>query len=247
MYIALYSILVLLLSIPFYLLNKKSNRLPANLPNSAIMVVVPMLLAILFSSLGWGISLDELFQTFKLDFSNQIFSILISIIMPLIIYIISRFIFREKMNSQEKPLNIKANKITLGSSFRILFFYLLGATIEEIGWTSYATQIALEEGWSVFATAIVVAIVWQLWHLVPFKQMGRTNKWILFHSLTAVAYRIMMTYLFVHTNGSIYPEILIHTMINFAPELFPEKYEGYDPLINCIVASCSLVVFLILI
>lgn len=227
--LSIYFFLVLSLSLPFLFLNKLTDVMPFSLPNSSIMIIVPMIVAMIFSYFDSGISFDQLWVTFSIDTSKDWIYLVTSLFIPIIVNGISYIVYSKRMRSGNK-YNVSLKKILLGG-----VLYFVGAVIEEIGWTAFATQVAMKAMDSVFLVSILIGVVWQLWHLAPFLQLGRSIRWILFHSLTAIGYRVIITYFFVQTDYSIYPAILIHTMINLAPELLPMKYETYNPVLTAII------------
>lgn len=234
--LSIYFFLVLSLSLPFLLLNKLTDVMPFSLPNSSIMIIVPMIVALIFSYFNLGISFDQLWATFSIINSKDWIYLVASLFIPIIMYGISYIVYYKRLISSTK-FNVSLKTISFAG-----VLYFVSAVIEEIGWTAFATQVATKSIDSVFVVSVLVGIVWQLWHLFPFLQLGRSRWWILFHCLTAIGYRVIMTYFFVHTNSSIYPAILIHTMINLAPELMPMRYETYNPALTAIIIWSGIII-----
>lgn len=74
---------------------------------------------------------------------------------------------------------------------------------------------------------------------VPFAQLGRTPEWIFWHSLSAVALRIIIVWLFESTGMSILVAVVFHTMVNLSWALFPVSGSYYDPLIAFVILSVA--------
>ena len=105
--------------------------------------------------------------------------------------------------------------------------FFLGAIIEELAWTTYATPV-LQKSYGILKTGLIIGLVWGLWHLVPYIMQGR-DIWSIFFLVTnSVAFRIIMGYLYNYSNGATISALFFHTMINLVPELLPGGYKAFD-------------------
>lgn len=107
----------------------------------------------------------------------------------------------------------------------ILFvaFFILG-TGEELGWMGYAAD-PLQERRSALTTGIILGLVWAIWHFVPLIQMGRTLTWIAWWTLSTVALRILIVWLYNNTGKSVFAAIVFHATSNLSLPVFPMNYD----------------------
>ena len=107
----------------------------------------------------------------------------------------------------------------------ILFvvFFILGAG-EELGWMGYAAD-PMQERRSALTTGIILGLVWAIWHFVPLIQMGRTLTWIAWWTLSTVALRILIVWLYSNTGKSVFAAIVFHATSNLSLPAFPMDYD----------------------
>ena len=92
---------------------------------------------------------------------------------------------------------------------------------EEIGWRGYALpRLAARFGYA--SASLLLGVIWALWHLPlyfnPFAEVhGQSFPTFV---LLVVAISVVMTWLYVHTNGSLLLATLMHWAINHTSELF---------------------------
>lgn len=123
----------------------------------------------------------------------------------------------------------------------VLFFFaafFIGAIGEEAGWQGYAYP-ALRSRRSAITSAVILGLIWALWHVIPFIQLGRSGEWIMWHFLSAVAMRIIIVWLFECSGSSILVAVLFHMMINVSWALFPISGSHYDPFITFVLLAVS--------
>lgn len=63
-------------------------------------------------------------------------------------------------------------------------------------------------------------------------QLGRSFEWIFWHSLSAVALRIVIVWLFENSGRGVLVAVLFHAMINVSWALFPNSGSYYDPAVT---------------
>jgi membrane protease YdiL (CAAX protease family) len=105
----------------------------------------------------------------------------------------------------------------------IFIFFLGGPLQEEFGWRGYAFE-HLRERYSALVAAILAGLMWGLWHLplffVPRAEDYYNNPiWGLL--LTTVLAGIILAWIYVNTNGSIFAAMLGHTMFNWSNWVIP--------------------------
>lgn len=122
------------------------------------------------------------------------------------------------------------------SAFILMFF--IGAVGEELGWQGYAYG-RLRDRWSSLESGVILGVVWALWHVVPFVEMGRSGDWIVWHSLCMVAMRVVIVWLFVNTGQSVFIAVLFHTMSNIPYGILPNYGAYYDPMVSFLILAMA--------
>ena len=234
---------VFALSVPFYVLGAFGGRLQGLqlLPDSALMAFVPMFAASLLvyrsrGVAGMVIAVRNISGAIR---STKLRWYIIALLFLPVICVLEFGIMR--LTGSEVPIP----QIAFGE---VLFFFaafFIGAIGEEAGWQGYAYP-ALRSGRSVIKSAVILGLVWALWHVIPFIQLGRSGEWIIWHSLSAVAMRIIIVWLFERSSSGILVAVLFHTMINVSWALFPIAGSYYDPFITfaLLAVSAGLIVWL---
>ena len=125
----------------------------------------------------------------------------------------------------EKLTKLLFDPILLLASIGYLF--LLGPLPEEPGWRGYALDRLLVHCGAVTAS-IWLGILWAFWHMPLFFVTGSYQHGIGFgtqafwlFNLTAVSASILMTWVYQHSERSIFSAILFHAVINFTRDVVP--------------------------
>lgn len=95
----------------------------------------------------------------------------------------------------------------------------LGASGEELGWRGFLLPRLLGR-FSPLMAALVLGIVWAIWHIPAFLVSTLTQSSLAFpvFLLTVICLSVFMTWIYVHTRGSILVAgVLPHVMANAAP------------------------------
>ncbi|HNY45142.1 MAG TPA: CPBP family intramembrane metalloprotease [Bacteroidales bacterium] len=218
-------LLVIPLSVPFYVLNLIPVQLfPFRLPTSVLMIFVPLGLAIYAVwKNGDADKLKEFFRAI-VDFrkAKNRFSLVLSFLfMPFLFFIAA--IIKDPDNLL--GMSQWGSRIVIFAGGFVLFYF--GAIFEELAWTTYATPV-LQKSYGILKTGVLIGVVWGLWHLVPYIMMGHDGRTVFFLTTSSVAYRIIMGYLYRYSSGATTSALLFHTMINLSPELLPGRYEAFD-------------------
>jgi membrane protease YdiL (CAAX protease family) len=106
----------------------------------------------------------------------------------------------------------------------VLFVLVVG---EELGWRGYALPLLLEKR-SALTASLILGVLWGLWHLPTFLVPGTPQYGL---PLTAfviltIEYSILMTWVFLHTHGSVLIATLFHGAINLSQGFFLGGIEG---------------------
>ena len=220
-----YVALVFGLSLPFYALGLTQTHLPfvTALPLSAIMAVVPAVAAIILSGNRGGVRtlLGRLRYWPRLGWAA--FAIAC---MPLLFWLTAVILDRVGAGLPE------AQWLPVTSIALSLIIFLVGAVGEELGWQGYLYP---RMRGAPLQSAMVLGVIWALWHVVPFAEMGRSGPWIVWHCLATVAMRVVIVWLVENTAQSVMIAVLFHMMAN-APWGAVANFEAfYDPMIAAVL------------
>jgi hypothetical protein len=93
--------------------------------------------------------------------------------------------------------------------------YFVAGQCEELGWSGYALD-PLQARWKALEASLLLGAVWVTFHLVPLVQSGRGPGWITWWSLATLAQRVLFTWLYNNTGGSVFATALFHATGNLA-------------------------------
>ena len=105
----------------------------------------------------------------------------------------------------------------------------------------YASD-SLQNRWSALGAGVILGLVWGLWHVIPYVQTGNAPIWIVWQSLSAVARRIRIVWIYNNTGRSVFAAILAHTMDNVSWSLFPNYGSHYDLFVTGMIVYLIVVV-----
>jgi hypothetical protein len=104
------------------------------------------------------------------------------------------------------------------AEFLLLMYYILvtGPLCEELGWRGFALPRLLER-FSPFNASLILGVMWGVWHLPSFfvGGMEQNEMSIPLFLLNAIFLSIFVTWVFLHTRGSVLIAVLIHFSVNF--------------------------------
>jgi membrane protease YdiL (CAAX protease family) len=106
----------------------------------------------------------------------------------------------------------------------VLFIAIVG---EELGWRGYALPRLLEKR-SPLMASVILGVLWGLWHIPTFLVPGTPQYGLPMSAfvLLTVEYSILMTWVFLHTRGSVLIATLFHGAINLSQGIFLGAVEG---------------------
>jgi uncharacterized protein len=231
---SIFFILVFVLSVPFYILGTAGAKLPGLpfLPASALMGFVPLIAALVLTNQQRGSegALTLLKSIFVSGPNLRANWILVTLLFMPTICLLEFEILRLMGSSVPNPQIAPVQAI-----FYFVAFFI-GAIGEELGWQGYAYP-SLGNRHTVFGSALILGIIWALWHVIPFVQMGRSTNWIVWQLLSTVALRFIIVWLYENTGKSILIAVLFHTMINLTWALFPIAGSFYDPFVTFLILA----------
>lgn len=217
-----YFLLILLLSLPFFILGAfiggTKNSL-INLPVSALMFICPTLALLLFDKVSLKENLINIFDFKKIK--NLVWVLVTVLSLPLLMFV--TFLTMKFAGVALPKMELKLLETVV---LFILFFF--AATFEELGWTGYLTRQLLKNSTIIVAGAII-GTLWAIWHIIPYLQKDKSFTWIFWQCATTILLRILMVWVFVRSGTSLFLIILFHTMINMVELLFPKMSSHYDP------------------
>jgi len=112
------------------------------------------------------------------------------------------------------------------SEFLLLLFYILitGPICEELGWRGYALPRLLKR-FNPFVASMILGVIWGVWHLPSFFVGGMVQAGLslpLF-LLNAIFLSIFVTWIFLHTGGSVFVTVLVHYTVNICATIIGVK------------------------
>ena len=219
-------LLLFALSIPFLFLAATPLPGPLNLPVSALMLVCPGLAAAIltYREEGGGGVARLLSRVADFRKIRAVWYLPVLLLMPAIL-----LLSYGAMLLIGRPLPVDPFvQYLLIPVFIPLFF--IAAAFEEVGWMGYAAD-PLQERRSALTTALIIGIVWAGWHLIPWLLLNGPV-WAAGQSLSTVALRVVIVWLYNNTGGSVFAATLFHGMMNVAGFSFPNYGSHYDPVVT---------------
>jgi membrane protease YdiL (CAAX protease family) len=230
--------LVLLLSIPFWILGAVTRDLteilPIKLPISALMTFCPLLAAAILVYKEQNIQGFKELLKLSFDFQkikDKKWYIPVVLLMPTIAALSYLYLKITGTILPEPPTPFLLVII-------FFFVYFIGAIAEEVGWSGYVTD-PLQNQYGAFKASIIIGFVWAIWHIIPYSQMHQAPIWIFWQCIGTVFLRTIMVWIFNNTNKSVFAMILFHATINISPYLFPSNGSHYDPFIFAILLAIT--------
>ena len=222
-----YFILVILLSIPFWIMGTfvdLTRYIPIKLPISALMFLCPILAAVILTDKNGENGDLKILLSRIVDFNrinNKRWLLVAVLLIPILLFL--SYLTMTSLHYELPTPQIRLSDTIL---FTILFF--AGAIGEEVGWSGFVTD-PLQQRFGSLNAALIIGIVWAFWHIIPYIQTHRNATWILWQCMGIVALRIIMVWLYNNTNKSLFAVIVCHTTINMSEYLFPNKGSHYNP------------------
>jgi membrane protease YdiL (CAAX protease family) len=215
---------VFLLSVPFWVVSGFTTvTLPAQLPLSAVMVVVPLGVAVAFAgreqgSRGVGRLLRCLLDPRGVRPRSWFWPALLS--MPaatLVAYGVMRWTGRPL-----PPPEISA--VTVVAAVAV---FLVAAAAEEAVWTCRVTD-PLQRRWGTVTAGLLVGGAWALWHLPGYLEV-RSPAWTAWQCVVTIAARVLIVWMYERSGRSGLTAVLLHASSNVAYVAFPIAGSHYDP------------------
>ena len=232
--------IVVLLSMPFWLLGSATTWQPlSGVPTSALMFLAPGLVAfaLVAHDDGRAGAMQWLKESLNPSSLRRGGWLLAAISLPpammLAVYIGMSF----------AGYLLPEPEISVASAVMLFVIFLIPAAFEELGWSGFAL-VAIQQRMTALMASLLIGGVWAAWHFIPLWQAGRSPDWIAWWSLTTVALRILMTWVFNNSAGSVLLATVFHASENASWQSFPNRGSHYDPAIHAVVlwsVSCVIV------
>ncbi len=116
--------------------------------------------------------------------------------------------------------------------------YVLAAAGEELGWSGCVIE-PLQARFGALGGTLVLGVVWWGFHVPSIVQSGQGRTLIVLGFFGALAFRVLWTWLFANTGGSVFAIIVVHAITNFCT--------AYVPSIPTSAQAPVLVVFAVLV
>jgi hypothetical protein len=222
-----YFLLLVALSVPFWIAGSATLPVRVNLPVSALQAVCPLLAALILvrrqdGTTGVRRFLRRAFDDGRVgDRRWYMPSLLLMPAVSALAYVVMRLTDRPLPQQPEIPW--------LTAPLLFVAFLLFGIG-EELGWMGYAAD-RLQQRHSALTTALVLGAVGVAWHLVPLLQADHTPVWIAGWAVNTIAMRVLVVWIYSNAGGSVLTAILFHTSSNMAWSLFPNDGSHYDPVV----------------
>jgi membrane protease YdiL (CAAX protease family) len=127
----------------------------------------------------------------------------------------------------------------------VVFVFVVG---EEVGWRGYALPGLLARR-SALTASLIVGVLWGAWHLPTFfvEEAPQYGLPLPAFSIMTVAYSVLITWVYLHTEGSVLIATLLHGAINLSQGFF---LGGMDParqywLLALVYGAAALAVVLV--
>jgi len=228
-------LLLFLLSLPFYALGLAGDRLPfaTFLPLNALMAFVPMTAAIILVARDTGVAGARAFLARALDYRRITSAgwILAAVLLMPIVFVVAYGVVR--LDGRALP-DLRVFSVPEIVAYFLMFF--VGAIGEELGWQGYA-YAGLKTGRSALSVALIIGVIWALWHVIPFVEMGRDAGWIFWQCLGAIAMRVIIVWLFENAGRSVFVAVLFHVTINMPWGVFPDLESYFDPFVMFVILA----------
>jgi CAAX protease family protein len=225
--------LVLVLSVPFWLIGAKYRvELLPGLPLGAIMVACPMVAALILVARESGRAGVVAHLRRSFDYQRIVLKawyvpiVLLCPTVAVLSYGVMRLL----------GMPLPAPQLSLTTAVVLFVLFFASGVGEESGWSGYLID-PLQQRLSALVASIVLGLVWAAWHLIPLVQVGRAPDWIAWWCLGTVSLRILHTWLYNNTGKSVFGAVLFHAMNNVSWQLFPNSGSHYDPRINGLIVS----------
>lgn len=228
--VLVFFVLVFLISAPFWALGYVTgDQFLPGLPVSSLMVLVPTLVAggLVWRSGGAGAVRHFLAQAFDAHKLRPWAWIAALGTMPAVMLLSGLWL--SASGAELPPFEFDLVRVLI-----LFALFFLAATLEELGWTGFATQPLLKRV-GVILAGLIIGLVAAVWHLLPLLQVDRAWDWIAWWAVGTMARRVLIVWVYARGGQSVFGASLFHTMSNLSWMMFPVMGSHYDPMRAAII------------
>ncbi len=224
-----YAALVFALTAPLWLMSSKMRPLAPGLPAAAVAVVCPALAAWVFAQATYGsVGVAAWWKHARLELpARGHWLLFLASTLPIGVMLISMIWQRGETASHTRALA----PITL---FAFVPAFLIGAWLEEAGWSALAAETLLPAR-AVVSTALVIGAIWALWHLIPLTQVGHSPTWIAWWIVGTVAMRVTLVWLYARSDHHALAPTLFHASDNLCWQGQISLGAAFDPRMHSVL------------
>ena len=208
----MFFVLVFVLSVPFWIVGAATGlQLTPDLPVSSFIWVCPVIAASLLVYRENGTAGVAALLRRSVDYARipgKIWYVLTVLLLPGIYaatYGVMRLV--------GMPLPTVQFPVLAALSWFLGYF--VAGQCEELGWSGYALD-PLQARWTALGASLLLGTIWAAFHFVPHVQGHRVPEWIAWWSLATVALRVLYTWLYNNTGGSVFATVMFHATGNLA-------------------------------
>jgi membrane protease YdiL (CAAX protease family) len=226
-----YFLLVVALSIPFWVFGGSKLPLPINLPVSAVTTFVPAIAAGILTYRRAGSTGVKAFIKKAVDFKkvkNKIWYLPAIFLAPLI-YLASYIVMR--LTGLPLPEAIIIPPLMVPAFF---IMFLIGDMGEELGWSGYAID-PMQKRWGAVKASLILGAFWAIYHSVTFVQTRHSVSWVVWQCIKTVAMRVVLVWIYNRTGKSVAATNLYHATDNVSAFLYPNFGSHYNPMVTGIL------------
>ena len=134
-----------------------------------------------------------------------------------------------------------AKEISLFSYImNLIAMLILGGGQEEVGWRGYALPKMIKK-YKPLTASFILGLIWIGWHLPLFfiKDSAQAGLPFIWYIINTLAFSIILTWLYIKSNYSVIPAMILHAGMNMAVNYFPivlEKTYMYVAFVEIIIA-----------
>lgn len=234
--------LVFVLSIPFWVVGAATGRqLTADLPISSFIWICPVIAAaiLVYRVLGTAGVVALLRRSFDYErIQVKVWYVPTILLLPGM-YVATYWV----MHALGLPL--PSVQFSLLAALAWFLAYFVAGQCEELGWSGYALD-PLQARWTALGASLLLGAVWVAFHLVPLVQGHRSPEWIAWWALATLALRVLYTWLYNNTGGSVFATALFHAtgnlaqigpFLDFGPGGFPLDAQRIAALLLTVLAT----------
>jgi uncharacterized protein len=213
---------VLTLTVPLWIWSGHAGPIAPGLPVAAIGVVCPALAALIVTRIFDGPAGVTAWWSHARPWARLPWAVLmLACALPVAVMLLSVLVQRPDLAGRAQGL----------APLALLTFAplaLMGAWLEESGWSALATE-ALRPSWPLLPAALLIGTLCAMWHLIPLAQVGRSPAWIAWWTLGTLAMRVTLMWLYERAGHHTLAPTLFHAADNLCWQSQLTLGAGFNP------------------